>query len=124
MLLQSKQNCEKDLAAALPAYESALEALSKLSKGDVGEVRGMKTPPAGVILTAQAMCIMFEVKPVKVAAPDGKGKVDDYWEAAKKELLVDPSLINRMVNFDKDNIPDAVITTVKPLYDDPEFEPW
>eukprot|EP00931_Biecheleriopsis_adriatica_P052316 TRINITY_DN3041_c0_g1_i3.p1 TRINITY_DN3041_c0_g1~~TRINITY_DN3041_c0_g1_i3.p1 ORF type:complete len:5045 (+),score=1273.98 TRINITY_DN3041_c0_g1_i3:2025-15137(+) len=118
-----KADCEKDLAAALPAYESALEALSKLSKGDVGEVRGMKTPPAGVVLTAQAMCIMFEVKPVKVAAPDGKGKVDDYWEAAKKELLVDPSLINRMVHFDKDNIPDAVITKVKPLYDDPEFEP-
>lgn len=118
-----KADCEKDLAAALPAYEAALEALSKLSKGDVGEVRGMKTPPAGVVLTAQAMCIMFEVKPVKVAAPDGKGKVDDYWEAAKKELLVDPSLINRMVNYDKDNIPDSVINKVKPLYDDPEFEP-
>ena len=97
-----KADCEKDLAAALPAYEAALEALSKLSKGDVGEVRGMKTPPAGVVLTAQAMCIMFEVKPVKVAAADGKGKVDDYWEAAKKELLVDPSLINRMVHYDKE----------------------
>eukprot|EP00442_Polarella_glacialis_P024664 CAMPEP_0115137118 /NCGR_PEP_ID=MMETSP0227-20121206/56805_1 /TAXON_ID=89957 /ORGANISM="Polarella glacialis, Strain CCMP 1383" /LENGTH=5027 /DNA_ID=CAMNT_0002544335 /DNA_START=143 /DNA_END=15226 /DNA_ORIENTATION=+ len=118
-----KADCEKDLGAALPAFESALEALSKLSKGDVGEVRGMKTPPAGVVLTAQAMCIMFEVKPIKVAAPDGKGKVDDYWESAKKELLVDTNLISRMVNFDKDNIPEAVITKVRPLYDDPEFEP-
>ncbi|CAE8637770.1 unnamed protein product [Polarella glacialis] len=118
-----KADCERDLGAALPAFESALEALSKLSKGDVGEVRGMKTPPAGVILTAQAMCIMFEVKPIKVAAPDGKGKVDDDWESAKKELLVDTNLISRMVNFDKDNIPEAVILKVRPLYDDPEFEP-
>jgi dynein heavy chain len=118
-----KADCEKDLAAAMPAYESAVEALSKLSKGDVGEVRAMKTPPAGVILTAQAMCIMFEVKPVKVAAADGKGKEDNYWEAAKKELLVDPRLLDRMVNFDKDNIPDQVISKVTPLYNDPEFEP-
>eukprot|EP00927_Polykrikos_kofoidii_P031997 TRINITY_DN2738_c0_g1_i1.p1 TRINITY_DN2738_c0_g1~~TRINITY_DN2738_c0_g1_i1.p1 ORF type:complete len:3358 (+),score=626.85 TRINITY_DN2738_c0_g1_i1:1049-10075(+) len=118
-----KADCEKDLAAALPAYEAALDALSKLSKGDVGEVRAMKTPPAGVILTAQAMCIMFEVKPMKVAAPDGKGKVDDYWEAAKKDLLGDVKLLDRMVHFDKDNIPAAVITKVTPLYEDPEFEP-
>jgi len=116
-------DCQKDLSLAMPAYEAAVDALSKLSKGDVGEVRGMKTPPAGVVLTTQAMCIMFEVKPVKVAAPDGKGKVDDYWEAAKKELLVDPRLLERMVNYDKDNIPDTVITKVRPLYDDPEFEP-
>mmetsp|Transcript_23863 Transcript_23863/g.43710 ORF Transcript_23863/g.43710 Transcript_23863/m.43710 type:complete len:2143 (+) Transcript_23863:3-6431(+) len=118
-----KADCEKDLAAAMPAYESAVEALSKLSKGDVGEVRAMKTPPAGVILTAQAMCIMFEVKPIKVAAADGKGKEDNYWEAAKKELLIDPKLLDRMVCYDKDNIPDAVINKVRPLYDDPEFEP-
>ena len=64
----------------------------------------MKTPPAGVVLTCQAMCYMFQVKPVKVAAPDGKGKVDDYWEPAKKELLGDPRLLDRMINFDKDNI--------------------
>eukprot|EP00929_Paragymnodinium_shiwhaense_P087551 TRINITY_DN476_c0_g7_i1.p1 TRINITY_DN476_c0_g7~~TRINITY_DN476_c0_g7_i1.p1 ORF type:complete len:2666 (-),score=827.08 TRINITY_DN476_c0_g7_i1:96-7328(-) len=118
-----KADCEKDLAAALPAYEAALEALSKLNKGDVGEVKGMKQPPAGVILTAQALCIMFEVKPVKVAAADGRGKVDDYWEAAKKELLVDPKLLDKMLHFDKDNIPDSVVNKVKPLYDDPEFEP-
>ena len=118
-----KADCEKDLALALPAYESALEALSKLSKGDVGEVRAMKTPPAGVILTAQAMCIMFETKPIKVAAPDGKGKVDDYWEAAKKDLLADPRLLDKMVNFDKDNIPEAVITKVQPLYDSEDFDP-
>eukprot|EP00971_Amphidinium_carterae_P146746 2908400-Amphidinium_carterae.1 len=27
----------------------------------------------------------------------GKGKIDDYWEAAKKELLGDPRLIDRTV---------------------------
>eukprot|EP00927_Polykrikos_kofoidii_P032000 TRINITY_DN2738_c0_g4_i1.p1 TRINITY_DN2738_c0_g4~~TRINITY_DN2738_c0_g4_i1.p1 ORF type:complete len:2178 (+),score=489.64 TRINITY_DN2738_c0_g4_i1:748-6534(+) len=123
MANEIKADCEKDLALALPAYEQACEALGKLSKNDVGEVRAMKSPPAGVILTAQAMCIMFEVKPLKVQSPDGKGKVDDYWEAAKRELLVDQKLLDRMMNYDKNNIPDAVIAKVRPLYSDPEFEP-
>merc|ERR1719421_1749992 len=118
-----KADCMKDLAAAMPALDAAVDALSKLSKGDIGEVKAMKTPPAGVVLTAQALCIMFGVRPVKVAAPDGKGKVDDYWEPAKKEVLGDPRLLDKMINYDKDNIPDSVIVKVVPLYNDPGFEP-
>ena len=44
-------------------------------------------------------------------------------QAAKKELLVDPALINRMVHYDKDNIPDAVIhkaSKTKRQKNDPE----
>eukprot|EP00392_Amoebophrya_sp_AT5.2_P012743 g12850.t1 len=107
----------------MPALEAAVDALSKLSKGDIGEVKAMKTPPAGVILTSQALCYMFGVKPVKVAAPDGKGKVDDFWEPAKKELLGDPRLLERMVNYDKDNMTQETITKVQPLYDSEMFDP-
>lgn len=38
-------DCQKDLAAAMPALEAAVDALSKLSKGDITEVKAMKTPP-------------------------------------------------------------------------------
>merc|ERR1719169_1325 len=118
-----KADCTKDLAAAMPALEAAVDALSKLSKGDIGEVKAMKTPPAGVILVAQAMCYMFKVKPVKVAAPDGKGKVDDFWEPCKKELLGRGNLLNDMVEYDKDNIDPSTIQKVQPMHDDPDFEP-
>merc|ERR1719482_561073 len=118
-----KADCMKDLAAAMPALDAAVDALSKLSKGDIGEVKAMKTPPAGVVLTAQALCLMFGVKAVKVAAPDGKGKVDDYWEPAKKEVLGDPRLLDKMINYDKDNISEAVMVKVLPLFNDPAFEP-
>merc|ERR1719281_799046 len=69
-----KADCERDLEAAMPALEDAVKALNSLSKGDIGEVKAMKTPPAGVVMVAKAMCYMFQVKPIKVAAPDGKGK--------------------------------------------------
>ena len=59
---------------------------AKLSKADLGEMKAMKVPPTGVSLTAQALCLMFGVKPIKMAAPDGRGKVDNYWEPAKKDV--------------------------------------
>merc|ERR1719408_633217 len=55
-----KADCENDLAAAMPAFEAAMDALSKLSKADITEVKGMKVATPGVLLTAQGMCIMFE----------------------------------------------------------------
>ena len=34
----------------------------------------MKSPPPGVLLTSQALCIMFEVAPLKVKDPAGGTK--------------------------------------------------
>jgi hypothetical protein len=137
-----KDDCETELAAAMasatPALESAAEGLSKLSKGDVGEVRAMNSPPNGVVLTAQALCIMFAVKPVKLKpiqnlrspgylhsepSPAMKKHKYCYWQAAKEKLLADPRLLERMLAFDKDNISDAVMAKIQPLFKNPEFEP-
>jgi dynein heavy chain len=42
-----KDECEADLAEALPALKAAVEALNTLTKNDITEVKGMKSPPAG-----------------------------------------------------------------------------
>lgn len=62
---------------------------------------------------AQALCYFFGVKPNKVPAPDGRGKVEDFWEPAKKELLGDPRLLDRLINFDKDNISEEAMKKVR-----------
>lgn len=71
----------------MPALNAAIEALSQLSKGDIVEVNAMKKPPGGVVLVSKALCWCFGVKPKKVPSPDGKGKIDDYWDPSKKALL-------------------------------------
>jgi dynein heavy chain len=81
--------CQKDLSAAMPALEAAMDALSRLSKADVVEVKAMNNPPTGVVLVAEALCIMFEVPPKKEKSPDGKTKIENYWEPAKKSLFGD-----------------------------------
>lgn len=42
-----KDECEADLAEAMPMLEAALKALDTLTKNDITEVKGMKSPPSG-----------------------------------------------------------------------------
>merc|ERR1719305_2042411 len=118
-----QDSSEKDLAEAMPALESALAALDSLKKSDITEVNSMKTPPGAVILTSHALCIMFDIKPQKVKAPDGKGKVDDYWGVAKKSLWSDGNLIQNMKEFDKDNMSEKLIDQITPFRSNPDFTP-
>jgi len=54
------------LAEALPALDAAVKCLAKLDKSQIVEVKALKSPPAGVRLVLQAVCIMFQIKSVKI----------------------------------------------------------
>jgi len=118
-----KEDCQKDLDQAMPALNAAIAALNTLSKADLTEVKNMGKPPGGVVLVSKALCFCFQVKPKKVPAPDGRSKMDDYWEPAKKELWSDPKFLEKLMNFDKDNIPEDVMAKLGPMETDPDFEP-
>lgn len=110
-----------DLAKALPALEEAVRECAKLKKSDMDELRKMLSPPRMVKVTFEAACIMFGIKPKIVNDSAGK-KVKDYWSAALMTLLADSKeFLNSMREFDKDNIPEAVIAEVTPYVEDPEF---
>eukprot|EP00913_Durusdinium_trenchii_P020057 g18849.t2 len=118
-----KEECQADLDKALPALNAALDALKSLKKSDIVEVKNMKSPPEGVITVSKALCWMFDVKPKKVTAEDGRTKIDDYWEPSKKSLWGDSKMLDRLLGYDKDHIPVEVIEKLKPLEEDPEFDP-
>lgn len=118
-------DAQRDLAEALPALEEAVKCLNDLKKSDIDEVKSLKTPPGGVVLTIKVCCLMFEIKPIKKNDPNQPGKkIDDYWEAGQKGLLGDAKVfINMLFQFDKDNIPDRIIKQITPFIDDPGFTP-
>ncbi|XP_014674130.1 PREDICTED: dynein heavy chain 1, axonemal-like [Priapulus caudatus] len=116
-------DAERDLAEALPALDAALKSLDALNKNDIVEVRAMQRPPDGVRLVMEAVCIMFEVKPKKVPGEKLGQKIDDYWDAGKALLQDPPKFISELRTYDKDNIPDAVITKVQPYVDMETFTP-
>ncbi|CAE7346204.1 DNAH1, partial [Symbiodinium pilosum] len=88
-------------------------------------VKVLPNPPAGVRLATEAVCVMFQLKPVKKNDPNTPGKkIDDYWETSQKEILNDPkALLDRLFNFDKDNIPDRVIQAITPYMEREDFDP-
>ncbi len=72
----------------MPMLESALRALDTLTKNDVTEVKGMKSPPSGVKLVLEAVCILKSVKPARVKDPQSGKMVEDYWEVRPLAFIV------------------------------------
>ncbi|XP_063147830.1 dynein axonemal heavy chain 12 [Candoia aspera] len=119
-----KNECESDLAEAIPALEAALSALDTLKPADITIVKSMKNPPSGVKLVMAAICVMKDIKPEKIADPSGiGGKILDYWGPSKK-LLGDMNFLRDLREYDKDNIPVSVMQKIRSEYlTNPEFDP-
>ena len=92
---------------------AALAALNTLTKADITEVKAMKNAAAGVKLVMEAVCILKGVKPEQGERPrrraaQGGGLLDPRAEAAGRRTSSSVSLMD----YDKDNIPDAVMKKV------------
>ncbi|NWW88000.1 DYH7 protein, partial [Rhynochetos jubatus] len=119
-----KDECDADLAQALPCLESALAALDTLTAQDITVVKSMKSPPAGVKLAMEAICILKGIKADRIPDPTGSGKkIEDFWGPAKR-LLGDIRFLQSLHEYDKDNIPPAYMTIIRKQYlTNPEFVP-
>jgi dynein heavy chain len=120
-----KDDAQRDLDAALPALDEAVQCLKELKKADLDEVKNLGKPPGGVKLTMEAVCIMFEIKGEKINDPDNPGKkIIDFFGVSKKTVLANANkLLEDLKNYDKDNIPERVIKNIHPYIDMPEFTP-
>ncbi|KAK3519072.1 hypothetical protein QTP70_016355, partial [Hemibagrus guttatus] len=119
-----KNECESDLAEAIPALEAALSALNTLKPSDITIVKAMKNPPSGVKLVMAAVCVMKDIRPDKINDPSGKTKkVEDYWGPSKK-LLGDMNFLRDLKEYDKDNIPAPVMHKIRSEFmNNPDFDP-
>ncbi|KAH9642760.1 hypothetical protein HF086_010413, partial [Spodoptera exigua] len=103
-----KDECDADLAEAMPILNAALAALDTLTPQDITFIKTMKSPPRGIRIVMEAICILKDVKPDKIPNPSGVGTVEDYWGPSKK-ILNDIKFLESLQNYDKDNIPPAVM---------------
>ena len=118
-----KDDCESDLAEATPALEAALSALDTLKPADITIVKSMKSPPAGVRLVMEAVCVLKGVKPERVQDPTSGQIVDDYWPSSIK-VLGDMKFLEHLKTFDKDNIPQAYMKLIRERFmNDRRFQP-
>jgi len=118
-----KDDCEGELAKAMPALNAALREVDKLSKGDIQEVKAMKNPPLPVKSVMEAVCILFGQKATRINDPDNPGKKrDDYWSVSLS-LLAQMDFIQQLKQYDKENIEEATINKIEPYLEKDEFQP-
>ncbi|XP_069117336.1 dynein axonemal heavy chain 6-like isoform X3 [Argopecten irradians] len=100
--------CQRDLASALPALQNAVEALETLDKADIAEIRVYTSPPTLVMTVISAVCVLFQKK--------------TDWGTAK-QLLGDPSFLKKLTQFDKSSVPEKTFHKLKKYSKHPDFNP-
>ena len=108
-----KDECEADLAEAIPILNDALKALDTIKKQDIDLVKAMGNPPQGVRLALRAVCVMLNIPADKKPDPDRPGaKIDDWWAPAVR-LLTQGGLLEKLKSYDKENISPKIIQIIR-----------
>ncbi|XP_076627799.1 dynein axonemal heavy chain 1 [Colletes latitarsis] len=119
-----RDDAEADLSLARPMLIAAEKSLKALNRNDITEVKAMRRPPVGVLLVIEAICIINNVKPIKVR--DGKFGTEvklDYWTPGSL-MLSDPGhFLHTMENYDKENLTEEMINKLKVYIENPDFQP-
>ena len=57
-----KENCQRELDEALPILQSAQEAVKKIDKNQLNEMKSFTRPPELVGVVMNAVCLLFDKK--------------------------------------------------------------
>lgn len=109
-----KDECEAELAEAIPILNDALAALDTIKEADINYIRKLGNPPAAIKLVMEAVCVILDVKPAKIKDDSGK-MVPDYWKPSVG-LMNEKDFLGRLKTYDKDNIPPKIIEKIRTTY--------
>ncbi|KAL4237693.1 Dynein heavy chain 14 [Mactra antiquata] len=102
------EECQRDLESVIPALKNAVASLETLDKASISEIRVYLSPPYLVATVLNAVCLLFQKKP--------------DWPTAKM-MLGDPNFLKKLLQFDKNSLPDKVFHKLKKYTKHPDFNP-
>jgi len=102
------EECQLKLDEAMPALQAAEAALNVLTKKDLGELKSYVKPPTLVELCLKGVLTVL--------------KRPTTWEEAKKQLG-DSAFLDRLLNFDKENLVDNLLSKISKFINNPDYQP-
>nr|XP_051677372.1 dynein axonemal heavy chain 14 isoform X4 [Oryctolagus cuniculus] len=102
------QRTANELKNVMPALDQAILALNALGEADVTELRAYTQPPFLILTVMKAVCILLQR--------------NANWTTVKL-LLAETDFIKKLINLDKDSIPDQVFIKLKKILTLPDFKP-
>ena len=106
-----KADADKELEQAIPIMEEAKEAVNCLTNKAIVEFKSYTTPPKDADQVTNAVLIMLGER--------NKNKLT--WAAGQKMMNQPAKFIDRLQNYDKNNIPDSALTDLEPILSQPYF---
>jgi dynein heavy chain len=108
---EMKAKIDRDLANAEPALEKAAAALDSLNKKDLGELKSLAKPPAGIDDVTGACVYLLH---------DGsKGKIDASWKASQGMMKDVNKFMDELLSFkekvDTGRVPKQNFKNIRPL---------
>jgi len=95
---ESNRIAQEQFARAQPILAEAQDAVQRLDKDSLVNIKKLHQPSGGMKDTFEAICIMFERQPRKVDGPTPGTKEDDYWPEFVS-LLNDIQFIKNITSF-------------------------
>ena len=92
----------------MPLVLEAEEALKKINKNDITEIKGYTNPHPIVLMVLEAVCVLLQEKP--------------DWSTVKT-IMIDMNFLDRLKNYERNNIPDSVLKRLRNYTTKPEFDP-
>lgn len=121
---QLRDVCNAELAAAMPPLMQALAELALVNKRDIAELKALKSPPYGIKLVMEAICILLGQVPkdVRTKRMTPEERSSRFWEQAMK-VVSDFHFLETLLTFDKDAMTDEVVQEIKGYVELDQFSP-
>ena len=121
-IFQTKLEAERDLEAAKPALDAALEALNSITPKDITSLKALRNPPDVIKRIMDCVLILRHMRVGKTSWQEVKGLMvleASYPEALK--MMNDMGFLQKLLTFPKEEINDETVELLKPYFRADDF---
>ena len=121
---EKAEKFQREIANELKATNQILEAATQEVKSiratDIAVIKNMHQPPRGVILVIMALSVVLG-QDVNINATT-KDELEKIWNTGRL-MMSDPGFLKKLTTTVQDNLNPDVLTAIKKITADPNFEP-